>query len=354
MRVIMFRVLRIGIFSIIIVYLVSCAESTSDPFNERVFGDKFRRLYVATGACYAGGVATSPGPSNLIAKLDVESGAVVQTVVDYNEFNPGDSPIAIEEYDSERLLVLVENAAGRRIDLVNKNNGEVTLYLANATALSAVTRAMVMLPDFGLLVSKSTSVEKFNSAKSRVTQGANPYINAPAGACATSTALISSIVTFPNGKIMFAHAAAGQARIGLISQSGYAAAGDCLVAQAAPIATAFPTRIINHSSGHTLVSYGSTTAASNLIYSYSVDSVSNTIGGATAAWTDFSIVNGPSAMVEDPMTGDVYIASGNSTFNTIERFNYNPGTRQLTRAGTTVFKAPSVFSRCVTDMKVLP
>jgi hypothetical protein len=285
----------------------------------------------------------------------VDTGDVISTVIDYNEYNPGDSPVAIAEYNHDYILVLVENAAGRRIDLVSKDGKNVGFYLANTTALSAVGRAMAFLSDFSLLVSKSTAIEKFNSAKSRVTIGASPYVNAPAGSCATSTTLISSLAVLPNGKILYAHAAATpNNKIGMISAAGYSVAGDCLSAQAAPNTTALPTKILLHSSGQMLVAYGSVTAASNVIYSYSVNPTTNVISGATASWTDFSVVNGPSSMVEDPVTHDVFVANATSTFNTIERFHFDPTTKLLTRVPGQTYKLSSIYSRCVADMKVMP
>jgi len=140
----------------------------------------------------------------------------------------------------------------------------------------------------------------------------------------------------------------------LISAAGYAVVGDCLASQAGPTTTALPTDILVHSSGQTLVSYGSTTAASNVIYSYTVNSIANSITLPTASWTDFSIVNGPSAIVEDTYSRDVFVANANSNFNTIERFRYDPTTKALTRASASPFMSASIYTRCVSDMKVMP
>ncbi|MGE0763069.1 MAG: hypothetical protein AB7N80_07320 [Bdellovibrionales bacterium] len=333
--------------------LVGCGDQVSAPFNQEAFSTK--HLYIATGACYGGGVVTSPGPSNIVARFDLQTGQLLADVIDYNSFSPGDSPVSISDYSEDEMLVLVENTAGRRIDRVRKDGSGAAVHIINATALSAVLRTFIRLSDFSILVSKSTAVEKFNSAKSRVLIGAAPWVSAPAGACAASATLISSIAAFPNGKILYAHAAATpNNRIGLISASGYAAAGDCLAVQAGPTTTALPTRVLIHSSGRTLVSFGSTTAASNTIYSYNVNSTANTITAPVAAWTDFSVVNGPSAMVEDPSNGNVLISSATSTFNTVERFSYNSTTNTLSRVGAAPFMTPSIHTRCITDMKVMP
>jgi len=326
----------------------------SESFNDYVDTLRGRKqLYVASGACYAGGVATSIGASTVTA-FDIESGQVDRVVVDYNMISPGDSPVSIVEYDATRILVLVENAAGRRIDLVEKDGSSVSTYVVNGTALSAVLRKMVLLPDYSLLVSKSSAVEKFSAAKSRVTQGVNPYINAPGLGCATSTTLISDIVPLNNGKIIYTHAAATpNNKIGLISATGYASTADCLTSVASPTTTALPTSALQHSSGALIVTFGSTTASSNFIYGYDVNSSANIINNAVASFADMAIVNGPTSIIEDTDTGDVFVANGNANFNTIEKFYFDSSTKILSRLTVQPFIGAQIYTRCVTDMKVV-
>ena len=346
----LFLFVALGAFLVLVV----CADEPSAPFNDNVSstGTAKKFLYVVSGACYGGGVTTSTG-SNTIAKFDLNTGALEKVVVDYNAF-AGDAPVSIAEYDATRLLVLVENAAGRRIDIVNRDGTGLTTYLSNATILSAVLRSMILLSDYSLLISKSTAIEKVNAAKVRVTAGVNPYVNAPAGSCATATTLMSSVMVYPNGKIFFAHAAATpNNRIGLIASTGYNAAADCLVSIAGPTTTALPSASLIHSSGKTLVAYGSTTSTSNFVYSYDVNTTANTIGNAIATFNDYSTINGPSAMAEDPASGMVYIANANSTFNTIERFTYAGGNNLLNRVSGSTYMLPNIYSRCVSAMKVM-
>lgn len=330
----------------------ACDGNSSAPFNNSALNNNTKYLYVSSGSCYGGGVATSAGPTNSIARYSLDTGALINVVVDYNKLFPGDSPVSITEYDADNFLVLVENTAGRRVDLVNKTTGSVSSYIINGTALSAVLRSLVLLSDFSLLVSKSSAIEKFNSSKIRITSGANPYVNAPAAPCATSTTLISSVTTSASGKIVYTHAAASpNNRIGVIKTTGYAVAADCLAGQAGPVTTALPTRAIFHSGGKLLVSYGSTTAASNVVYSYDFDDSTGALSNATSIFSDSSIVNGPSTMVEDTETGDVFVANVISTFNTIERFSFSSNT--LTRLTTTPFIPADAYTRCVSDMKVM-
>ncbi len=315
-------------------------SGTSGPF-----------LYVASGTCYGGGVAVSTA-SNTITKFDLATGAYDTLLVDYNSFSPSDSPVGMVNYSSSQILVLVENASGRRIDLVDKTYyNTVTTYLVNSTAMSAQLRGIFMSPDGGLLVSKGTALEKFSSNKSRITSGANPFVSAPAGSCATSTTLISSMTTLSNGKILYAHAAATpNNKFGVIAATGYSVSADCLSSQTAPSTTALPTGIMMHTSGKILVAYGSTTAGSNYVYSYDINPTTNAISNTAVAFSDSTIINGPSAMALDSSSGNVYVANALSTSNTIEKFTYASGA--LTRVGTSPYIPSQIYTRCVTSMMV--
>lgn len=337
--------------------MVGCGETGQGPIGDAIeaaSGGARRSLYVASGACYGGGVATAPGPANTIVKYDLSTGALKQVVADYNQISPGDAPVSFVEYDANRLLVLVENAGGRRIDLINKDGSGGSAFLINATALSAVMRGMLLLPDSSLLVSKSSAIEKFTGAKARVTSGVNPFVNAPAAPCATSTTLISSIATSPSGKILYTHAAPTPNNIlGVIKSTGYAVAADCLASSPAPATTALPTKAIFHSSGKVLVAYGSATLASNFIYSYSFNDATGAISGAAVAFNDGgAYVNGPSTMAEDPASGDVFVANATSTYNTIERFRFAAGA--LARVPGATFIQPSAYTRCIAHVGVMP
>lgn len=336
------------------IFICSCGDQASAPFNDAALGNfNAKSLYVVSGSCYGGGVVVSTGPANTISKFNLATGQLEKVIMDYNQVAPGDTPIAIHEYDSTRIMVLVENTGGRRLDLVRKDGTGASTYLINATALSGIMRSFVLLNDFGVLVSKSTAIEKFNSGKARVTVGANPYVNAPAGSCATSTTLISSVTAHSSGKIVYTHAAATpNNKIGVISSTGYSVVGDCLSGTAGPTTTAFPTKAIFHSSGKLLVAYGSTTLASNSIYSYDFNAGTGALSNATAVYSDSgAIVNGPSSMVEDPDTGDVLVANATSTFNTIEKFHFVANT--LVRASGATFIPYTAYTRCVSDMKVM-
>ncbi len=324
------------------------ATTTSPPASSS------RYLYVASGSCYGGGVTTSTGSATVV-RYNLDTRALDSILIDYGAYSPGDMPVGLADYDATYLLVLVENASGRRIDLVRKDTANsASTFISNSTALSAVGRALTALSDGGYLVSKSSAIEKFSSTKARILQGANPFISAPAGSCATSTTLISDTAELPSsGKIIYTHAAATpNNKIVMISSAGYAIAGDCLAGTASPATTSLPTGVIYHSFDKLLVTFGSTTAGSNFVYSYDVNEVANTVSNATLAYSNIGIVNGPSAIVEDTDSGDVYIASAVNTANTIEKFTLDATLGTLTRVGTTSFLGPNVFTRCVSAMLV--
>ncbi|MES2964894.1 MAG: hypothetical protein V4760_13465 [Bdellovibrionota bacterium] len=336
--------------------LASCSTESGEPLQPSLTSggpsSSNYGLYVASGACNAGGVVTSTA-SGTIAVLDPTTGSLRRIIIDYGSISPGDLPVGIANFDTDNIIVAVENASGRRIDLVRKDGTGYSSYLTNATALATPIRSMTVGTDHSLLVTKAVSVEKFGPSKARITQGANPYINAPAGACAATNTAVTDVKLLSNGKIVYAHGAATpNNKIVMISSTGYAVAGDCLTTLTAPATTALPTSLLTHSSGKLLVGYGSTTAASNIVQAMDVNVLTNVISGTMTAYNDFAIVNGISALAENPADTSVYVANSLSTFNTIERFSFNPTTKLMTRLGPTI--GPQYYTKCIASMMVIP
>ena len=307
-------------------------------------------LYVASGACYSGnGVTafTNATSSNLVYRLNLATGTKERTIADYfaSPANPGDSPVSIVSENSSSLLVLIENTTTvglRRIERVSKTGtSSRTTYSGNITALSAQARAMTLLPDGYLLVSKSTAIEKMKDGSNRLLKGANPWVSlsTPASSCTTSATLLSDVVRLNNGGIVFAHAATGTARIGVVDPLGYAVAGDCKSAQSSPNAASFPTAMAYDRTNHKLiVAYaGNTTAADiNTIYSYDVDETTNVLSNPQELYdsslfgsTYNYLLFGVSSMTLDTTNGYLYVATAVSTATTaanykIEKLKYAP------------------------------
>ncbi len=338
-----------GISLVFMTALTSCKKAQNALNAASTANTDSRFLYVASGACYGGGVTTSSGAGTIV-RYNLATDAK-EIVTDYTTVGL-DLPVGVADWDSDNLLVAVEIAGARRLEIVNKRGlGRYTIQ-SNATALSSQLRSVTRLADGGFLVSKTASVERFNSTGGR--SALAPYINTPAGTCATSTTLISATAELGNGKLVFAHAAATpNNKFGIISASGYSAASDCLAAQAAPITTALPSAMVYLPDlQQLLVGYGSGTAGSNQVWSYAINESTAAITGATAAYTNFNVVNGPSAMAYDQTTGRIYIANSLGTLNTIEKFSYDSSSKMLTRVGTTPFIPPSISTRCISGMSV--
>lgn len=307
-------------------------------------------LYVTSGACYAGGQQTTSAPANLITKFDAVTGANLGVIADYNGFF-GDSPVGMDNWDSENLLVAVDNSAGRRIDMVRKDGTGTSTYLVNSTALSGVLRSLTVLPNHSILVSKSYSVEKFNANKSRVMNGNNPFINSPAAACSGSNTLISSVTTNSIGQILVAHAGARpNNRVFAVSANGYVNSSDCL-SSASPLDVAsMPVAVAWHPAGDLLVAYGSVITGANMIVSYRFDFDTGLIHDGVVAWSDADRIGAPTAMTVDAETGEVFVANGSLVFNSIEKFYYNTIDRSLQPLTEFAFLPSTIYTRCVSSM----
>lgn len=301
-------------------------------------------LYVASGSVYAGLGVTPSSPAQIIARYDT-NGRFVALLRDYTA-SIGDSPVALVDYDENHILALVENTNSRRIELIAKDGSSYSTFITGSS-LNGVLRTMVYDYAGGLLVSKSTAVEKFTLNGNRITRGANSYIQAPAGDCATMTANLNSLAIGPDDQIIMANAftaASANNRIGMISKAGYGVAGDCLAGLAAPTTNHFPTALLMHSSGLLLVAYANNTGPIHEIYSVPVNATS--FGAPTLAFSDISILQGITKIVE-MMDGSILVAASHSGFNTIERFRLDSSTGLLTRVPGATFIPASLFTRSV-------
>lgn len=363
--------------SVVCLSVISAVVSCSK--DDESTGASGRYLYVATGACYSGGgntTFTNLTSSNVVYRVDLGNGDQ-QILADYNSSpaQTGDSPVAIADYDDTTLYVLVENTTttgARRVERLAKSvDGDRTLFSNNVTALSAQLRSLFVTGSGDLVVSKSTAVEKITSANVRITQGANPFINAPAGSCATSTTLISKVIPLTNGNLVFLHAATGQNRIGIISSSGYSVVGDCKTGVSAPNASSFPVAgFYDSANAKLIVAYAGSSTADNIntIYAYDVDENNNTITNPQEIYDSNGypttypyLLYGVTHMSYDSTTGHIYVATAVNTATTIqnyaiEKFAYNPSqigssnTTVLTRAGSTPFFDYGVDTKCISSM----
>lgn len=340
----------------LVIYLIvmsGCQKKADEDTTAAGGGSSDRYLYVTSGGCYVG-TLTGETASRTIARINLSTGNVYSTLIDYNSASPGDTPVGMISYDASNFLVAVENTGGRRLDLVNKSTGAYSTFLTN-TNLNAVLHGMIRSSDGGFLIPKTSAVEKFASNKNRALAGAAAWITSPGGSCVTSTSIMG-VAEMTNGNILYINAAASQNRIGIITGStGYLAAGDCKAALAAPsLANSYPTAMAYiKATNHLLVSYASATAGNDFIYAYDVNETTNAISGATAAYTNTAIIRGASAMYYDDVTKYLYVANGSTSLgNTIEKFTFDTTTKTLTRVGSNSFSLPTVNHRCISSMLI--
>jgi hypothetical protein len=346
----MLRKLLVGLFVLGLGIVTSCQPKAADD----VTADRY--LYIQSGGCFAPTGLVASAASKNISRINLSTGAVDRTIVDYNSALT-DTPVAIAPLDDDNLYVLVENTGGRRIEIVNKKTALAANFLTNSTALSGVVRTLTIGTDGSFLVSKTTAVERFSSSRARLPNSATVFLSAPAGTCVTSTNAITATAFTNAGDILYAHSFSGAStnnRIG-ITTGAASAASTCYNGQAAPTTASYPTSMVYiKSMNHLLVAYSSSTAANNQVWQYTIDEAGHTITpAAAAAYSNASVINGPTAMAYDESTGSVYVANGTTTMaNVIEKFTYDPTAKTLTRVGTVPFSQATVNHNCINSMFV--
>lgn len=346
----------------------SKSSSTAAPAETPPTPVKY--LYVASGVCYSGSntTFTATTSSNLVYRIKAEDGSRDITIADYNSYpaTSGDSPAGLVEWDDSNLMVLVENTADRKIEYVPKiEDGTRSIFTGNTTILSAVLRHLFKTSDNSVLISKSSIIEKVTSSGVRI--GA-PFIPTNMGTtCGAANANITSLSLLSNNKIIFTNAAASNNRIGLISATGYAGTSDCLAAQAAPNATAYPTASVYiPSASQLIVAYAGNAITTNLnsIYVYDINETANTISNATKIYDAASypatydyLLYGISTMAYDSETSELYISTAVSSATTvvnyaIEKFTYSTSAKTLTRIGSSPFYNYGFDTKCISQMAI--
>lgn len=350
--------------------LSACSEKKKEETPETVAAISPaipKYLYVSTGACYSGTNTTflAATSSNQAYRLNLTTGQKDLSLADYYSVpaNPGDTPVGLVESDSTNLMVLVENTAGRRIEKFAKSaSPSRQIFSSNTTILSAVLKSIVKTSDGGFLIAKTAGIEKVSSQGVRL--GA-PYIGTNLGAtCGAANANINNVAVTPSGKILYTNAVAANNRWGVISPNGYTVAADCLAAQAAPDANAYPVAIqYITSANQILVAYAGNSLNVNLnsIYVYDFDDSTGAISNATKIYDSNTytaagyLLYGISAMAYNPDDSSLYISTAISNATTvvnytIEKLTYNTSTKILTRALNVPFYNYGVDTKCVSSM----
>lgn len=410
--------LTIATIALLALIISGCSKSADEV---AAAATPSKNLYVASGACYSGtGITTysSANSSRLISKVSLDTG-VLSYFLDFStsyqggDFAPETSPQSLID-DGDNILLLTENAinAGeRRIFKIPKNSPYNTSVYSNdalafTTGATNITRSMVKESDGTMLFSKSVAIEKLGVNTLRIPMGANAWINAPAGLCATSATLISDLISLPpfspatTGKILFAHNVAVNAnnRLAIVSHDGYSVAGNCVtgvqvtgvVHTYAPNITGpaitFPAvQGVNVTSmvyiptaagtGKLIAAYSSAVATelnnntnqNFVIVMWTITESSTTAATITSPvilYRDFSNIFGISSMAYDSSTGHLYVAAasqpGVANQTTagygykIEKFLLDINTPSLTlvQVNNKPFVNRTSATKCVTSMIV--
>lgn len=409
---------KINLFKLICIGLafLSCAKKEDESLsNSLLAGTKV--LYFASGQCNSGtGITTfsSTTASKMVSRVNLTTADVSQ-VLDFSAqyqggfFAPETTPQSLVDSGSS-LFLLTENSVNmgeRKILTIPKSSPyNTSVYSNDALALTQVaahiTRTLSKDVDGALLFSKSVAIEKIGTSSLRIPMGTNPWVSSPAGSCATSNTYISSAQVMPpytgtsTGKIIFAHQGNSAAlnRLAIISNDGYATAGNCLngyqisttthtnapgitgsltfaAAGVSPTSMVYVPTPTGTSTGKLIVSYSASvntelTNATNLNYAivmWTVNETSSSVATLTSPvvlYRDSSVIFGASAMAYEPESSTLYVAaasqSGTANLTTagygykIEKFALDLNTPSLTRVGTTPFVNRSSATKCISSM----
>lgn len=350
--------------------------------------NKQRYLYVASGACYSGTgntTYTATTASNVIFRLNLETAQYEGRIADFTtvEDSAGTTPVAIQDYDDDHLLVLIQHTTLRRLELIKKVlAGERRTYYNNTStaaphgALQTNVSDIAMVDD-GLLIARTNAIEKLDTGKVRKAgSGTSAWVQSPGGDCSTSTVNMTSVISIPTTantvgyNILYTHSqnasSATNNRIGIINgDTGWNGTAGCLDDQSTVAATAYPTASVYMPNyNRVVVAFAGTNAAEqNSLYTYAVDqaATSNILSDAVNGFEDPSTLYGISAMTYDESTGYLYVATGGSVATNlttgnvpykIEKFSFDPTTNKFTRVSTSAFYSGNIESRCISSLSI--
>lgn len=350
-----------------------CAKAPEDDSSASTSPGSGKYLYVASGACQAGGntTFTATTASNLVYRVNMTTGARETLIADYNIGLTGDTPVAITDYDTENLLVVVERNGFRRIEKVKKQyyGDRVDFSTDTAGALSAALIDITKNPSGGYFVSRTTGVALLGNAGN--TQIAT-YLAANSGnaTCGTTNIKYSSIGTTNFGHLIYMNAETNDNRIGVVSAGPTCLSGQVGPANSATAAQNATSTVLTWIPGTSQIvaAYAGTTVLSNInslwVYDVTEDATTATVAAGTKIYDasnfpttiDYRLY-GVSAMTFDPDKSHLYVATSTvaatpltSGSYVIERFVYDGANKTITRDGTAPFYSTGIDTRCISSM----
>lgn len=399
------KLMRINLLLILI--LAGCSKPA-----EIAATTPYRYLYVSTGLCYAGIGFTAPNINSVgktLSRVNLTN-QTIEVIRDYANFSEENSSTSfasgIVDNNDGYLYAAIENATAtgsRRVERIKKEfNGSRTTWYQNSTTFSSVMRDLAKASDGGLLVSRTTAVERLDSIPARKMATVTlAWGQTHAGTCATNNTIITSIIALPSyqgtnfSKYVYSHATAGQNDIAIIGSSGSVAAGDCLAnqpsttavltnavsanlgwnnvlsANATPTAMAYiETPAPATTTGKLIVAYSTnalnTAAASglnNALVMYDITETSSTavtIGNGQVLFHDYQYLYGVTALAYDKENNTLYASMSNSlvtapTAYNIEKFTIDittPSATRIVNSNGSSFQTSNSFNNCVTSMFV--
>ena len=328
---------------------LSSTASTSDYY-----------LYISSGWPTANAV-------NIVTKWD-SNGGYVGTVYDYASMT-GYSPqtlLSATFGGITSFLSLAYNGTNARIDQMAVTGAGFTSYISDNAALVLGGRRMALTPDGSVVVPRTLAtagVERFNSARIRLTTGVTPrYVTAAMCQCANIVAVASGYTTTGAEVVLGANAVVTpNNRISVWNGPTSACGSAALQPAAVPATTMWPVDLTFIQAGKILVLWYPFTAATTnaQIYRYDVTGPPNTVtidngvlayddGAGDIATISATPQNLPSAITHythEDGTRYVFVATSNGT---ILKFTYNSTTGVLTKVGTvpliynsSIIKSPS-------------
>ena len=348
-------------------------------------------LYVTSGMCNTPAVGAQNG-NRLITKFNLADGTS-QNFYDFNADGSYDEPGGT--IDLGNAVLVADNPFDnslvntKQIVSIDKTTKAKTIFYQDSTYLPAgaanTVRGMFRSPvDGDIYISTSTAIQKVDFVSRFKLPNysgvlADGFFHSAAtamgaiacnGVTAVATTLLNNFWITATGKAIVTHGVAAQNKFSVAPANGVNlttdAGGTCLSSiQGVPLNAVNPptiaaaavnnipnTVILHAGSGKILVGISAVAANGNSMLAYNYSDVTGVANAPVIAYYNVGNLFQPTAMVEDPATGNVYVASygqlASGAEGFIRKFSVNSGTGVMTDAG--MFAQSPITTKCVSSM----
>lgn len=355
------------------VLTVTAVLGCAKPPEDEAVSSATKYLYVASGACQAGNNTTfsATTASNIVYRVNVSNGHREDVIADYAGTS-GDTPVGLLDFDADNILVLVERNYARRIEKIKRDGRDGARTSFYQDAGTTVLTSMAKAPNGSIFFSRTASVGQID-ANGVVLNSTFVAANAGAAACGTANSKYSSIAVTDAGHLVYLNSANNANRVGIIR-----AGPTCLAGIDGPANSA---TAANNASASALVwipgakqviaSYAGTTTAANInslyVYDVTEDATTASLSAGTVLYDTAGYsatypyrLYAISALAYDADAKKLYVASANQVSTNIatsgnyiiERFDYDPAAKKITRDGSAPFYASGFDTKCISAMFV--